>query len=107
MTYLDLLVLLVSSLQSGVWSLPSFEHKLSEWNASSKSSLDFITLSVRSRMGDCDVYNIQECKRILPDWSGSVSNRVGSTAAALSPMGVILFGPGAGTTISEGSLLVK
>ena len=51
-----------------------------------------------------DIYSIQECKCFLPDWSKSVSNRVGSTVAALSPVGVVLFGPGAGTTISEGSL---
>ena len=77
------------------------------WNASTWSSLDFITLFVKSRMGACDVYNIQECKRILPGWSGSVSNKVGLAVAALSPVGVVLFGPGAGTTKLEGSLLVK
>ena len=66
-----------------------------------------MTLSVKSRTGTCDVYSIQKCKHILSDWSGSVSNRVGSAVAALSPVGVVLFGPGTGTTISEGSLLVK
>ena len=66
-----------------------------------------MTLSVRSRMGACDVHSIQESQHILPDWSGSVSNGVGSTVAALSLMDVVLFGPGAGTTIFKGSLLVK
>ena len=106
-TYLDLLVLLVSSLPSSVSSLSSFGHKLRVWNACSKSCLDFMTLSVKSRMGACDVCSIQECKCISPDWSGSVSNRIGSAVAALFPVGVVLFGPGTGTTISEGSLLVK
>ena len=42
-------------------------------------------------MGAYDVYNIQECKWISPGCNGSVSNRVGSAAAALSPVGVVLF----------------
>ena len=36
----------------------------------------------KSKTGACDVYNIQEYKRISPGCRGSVSNKVGSTAAA-------------------------
>ena len=50
-----------------------------------------MSFPVKSKMGACDVYNIQECKRISPGCSGSVSNKVGSAAAALSPVGVVLF----------------
>ena len=46
---------------------------------------------VKSKMGACDVYSIQECKGISPGSSGSLSNTVGSAAAALSPVGVVLF----------------
>ena len=53
--------------------------------------VDLMSFPVKSKMGVCDVYSIQECKQISPGCSGSVSNRVGSAAAALSPVGVVLF----------------
>ena len=58
-------------------------------------------------MGACDVYSIHECKRISPGCSGSMSNTVGSAPAALSPVGVVLFQLGDGTTIFDGDLFVK
>ena len=58
-------------------------------------------------MGTCDVYSIQECKRILPGCSGSMSNTVESAADALSFVGVVFFWLGNGTTIFDGDLFVK
>ena len=58
-------------------------------------------------MGACDVYNIHKCKQISPDYRGSVSNKVGSAAAAGSPVGIVLFSAGDLTVILEGNLLVK
>ena len=104
---MDLFVVVVSFLLFGAGVSSSLEHKFNLWKACSKYFVDFITFSVKFRTGACGVYNVQECKRILPGWSGSGSNNVGSTAAALSPVDVILFRPGAGTAISEGALLVK
>ena len=46
---------------------------------------------VKSKTGACDIYSIQECRWISSDCSRSVSNIVGSAAAALSPVGVVLF----------------
>ena len=50
-----------------------------------------MSFPVRSKMGACDVHSIQEYKWISPGCSGSMSNIVGSAAAALSPVGVVLF----------------
>ena len=56
------------------------------------SFMDLMSFPVKSKMGACDVYSIQECKWILPGCSGSMLNIVGSAAAAaLSPVGVVLF----------------
>ena len=55
------------------------------------SFIDLTSFPVKSKMGACDVYNIQECKQISPGCSRSVLNIVGSTAAALSPVGVVFF----------------
>ena len=55
------------------------------------SFMDLMSFPVKFKMGACDVYNIQECKQISPGCRGSMSNVVGSAAAALSPVGVVLF----------------
>ena len=55
------------------------------------SFIDLMSLSIKSKMGACDEYCIQEYKEISPGCSGPVSNIVGSAAAALSPVGVVLF----------------
>ena len=49
-THLDLFILLVSFLPSGVVLSSSFGHKLRLCNACSKSCVDFMTLSGRSRL---------------------------------------------------------
>ena len=66
-----------------------------------------MSLSVKSKMGACGVYSIQEYKQIFPGCSGSMWNVEGSAAAALSPVGVVLFGVGEGTDIFVGALFVK
>ena len=53
--------------------------------------MDLMSFPVKSKMGACDVYSIQECKPISPGCSGSMSNTVESAAAALSPVDVVLF----------------
>ena len=55
------------------------------------SFTDLISFPVKSKMGACDLYNIQECKQISPGYSRSVLNIVGSTVVALSPVSVVLF----------------
>ena len=71
------------------------------------SSLALICSPVKSKTDACDVYNIHECKQISPGCRGSVSNKVGSTAAARSQVGVVFVSPGDHTAILEGNLLVK
>ena len=71
------------------------------------SSLVFICAPVKSKMGACGMYNIQECKRTSPGCNGSASKNVGSAASAWSALGLLLFAPWAQTTILEGNLLVK
>ena len=66
-----------------------------------------LNVFVKSKMGACGVYSIQEYKWISLGCSGSMSNVEGSAAAALSPVDVVLFGVGEGTDIFVGGLFVK
>ena len=71
------------------------------------SSLVFIVSPVKSKMGACGVYSIQECKRTSPGCNGSAAKNVGSAASAWLALGILLFAPWVQTAILEGSLLVK
>ena len=71
------------------------------------SFMDLMSFSIRSKIDACDVYSIKECKQISPSCSGTMSSIVGSAAAALSPVGVVLFGVGEGTALFIGALFVK
>ena len=53
MLHLDLFLVVVSFWPFDAGISSSFEYKFNLWNACSKSFVDFITLSLRSRIGAC------------------------------------------------------